>query len=151
MAGTVPRVDTRTGSYAAQVTGPESDTEPIPSTLRWAVRLLFAEAAVLTVVTMWLFVLDLTAERTARVSVAIGVTVFAALAVVVLLAVARALAVRRSGARGPAMVLQLMLLVIGYYMVQGGLAWLGVPVLLVGLSTGLLIVSPATTRALGLR
>jgi peptidoglycan/LPS O-acetylase OafA/YrhL len=127
------------------VTTPDTN----PSTLRWAVGLLFAEAAALTLVTAYLVVQDLTGKAT-DVGVAIGVTLFAALAVVVLVAVARSLNRRRSGARGPAVVLQLMLLVLGYYMIQGGLVWLGVLLIVVGLAAGLLIVSPPTTRALGL-
>jgi hypothetical protein len=43
-----------------------------------------------------------------------------------------------------------MLLVISYYMVQAGLLWLGVPLILLGLAVGGLLLAPATTRALGL-
>ena len=56
---------------------------------------------------------------------------------------------RRAGARAPAIVLQLMLLPIGYYMIQGGLGWLGVPLIILGVAVCGLLVSPPTTRALG--
>ncbi len=127
----------------------EPADEPAPSTLRWAVRLILLEAAALAAVTVTLLVLDLTAQAT-DLSVAIGVTVFAAVAVVVLVAVGRSLAGRRPGARGPAVVCQLMFMVLGYYMIQGGLSWLGIPLMLLGLGVGVLLVSPPTTRALGL-
>ncbi len=44
----------------------------------------------------------------------------------------------------------MMLMVLSYYMIRGGLVWLGVPLLLLGLAVGVLIVLPPTTRALGL-
>jgi peptidoglycan/LPS O-acetylase OafA/YrhL len=132
------------------VTPPDpASAEPLPATLRWAVWLLSAQATATALVTGYLIVQDVTATPTDR-TVAVGVTLFAALGALVLGAVARALSRRRAGARGPAVVLQLMLLVLGYYMVQGGLVWLGVLLLAVGLCTGVLIVSPASTRALGL-
>ena len=121
-----------------------------PATLRWAVRLLSAEAAALAVVTAYLIYQDLTATATSL-TVAIALTVFAALGALAVAALARALARRSAGARGPAIVVQLMLLVISYYMVQAGLLWLGVPLILLGLAVAGLLLAPATTRALGLR
>ena len=43
-----------------------------------------------------------------------------------------------------------MLLPVGYYMLQGGLGWLGVPLVLLGLGVCALLVVPTTTRALGI-
>ena len=123
--------------------------EPNPTTLRLAVGLILVEAAAVAVVTAYLLWQDLTGRATVM-SVAIGVTLFAGIGVVVLAAVGRALARRRSGARGPAVVLQLMVIVIGYDMTQGGLVWPGVALIALGLLTGGLVVSPPTTRALGL-
>lgn len=120
-----------------------------PVTLRAAVWLIFAEATAAGAATAYVLWQDFTATAT-DVSVAVGVTLFALLAVVVLVLVGRSLARRRSGARGPAVVLQLMMMVLGYYMIQGGLTWAGVLSIAVGLTTGALIVSPPTTRALGL-
>jgi hypothetical protein len=59
------------------------------------------------------------------------------------------LARRKSGARAPAIVLQLMLLPIGWYMIQGGMGWLGVPLMALGLGVTALLVNPPTNRALG--
>ncbi|MEH0843864.1 hypothetical protein V6U81_15875 [Micromonospora sp. CPCC 205711] len=124
------------------------DSEPVPDTLRWAVRLLRGEAVALALLAAWLVWADLTAARTDLVS-ALFVTGFAVAGAVALWALGGALARRRSGARAPAIVLQLMLLPVGWYMVQGGMGWLGVPLMLLGVGVCALLVSPPTTRALG--
>ncbi|SCG63165.1 hypothetical protein FBZ33_5238 [Micromonospora sp. A202] len=124
------------------------DSAPFPVTLRWAVRLLWAEAAVVGLIAVWLIWADLTATTTDLLS-ALLVTVFAIGAAVVLWALGRALLRLQAGARAPAIVLQLMLLPIGWFMIQAGLAWLGVPLMALGLGVGWLLVSPPTTRALG--
>jgi hypothetical protein len=113
------------------------------------VWLLLGEAVALAGVTAFLVYEDLTAPATSLV-VAVGVTVFAAAGVAALLALARALSRRRAGARGPAIVLQLMLLGVGYSMTQGGLGWLGVLLIVLGVLVSMLLLSPPTTRALGL-
>ena len=120
-----------------------------PATLLWAVRLLVAEAVALAALTVYLIVQDLTADATDLV-VAIALTVFAALGAVAVAALGRALARRSGPARGPVIVVQLMVMVVGYYMVRAALLWLGVPLLILGLAVTVLTVSPPTTRALGL-
>lgn len=79
------------------------------------------------------------------------VTGFAAAVAAVYGLLARALARRRAWARGPAIVMELMLPALGYYMIIGGLPWLGVPVLLLGLTGAGLLLAPASREALGLR
>ncbi|RKN40008.1 hypothetical protein D7223_27800 [Micromonospora endolithica] len=124
------------------------DPDPIPVTLRWAVHILRAEAVAVGLVAAWLVWSDLTATTTDLPS-ALLVTAFAVGAAVALWALGGALVRRRAGARAPAIVLQLMLLPIGWFMIQGGLGWLGVPLIALGLGvTGLLVSSP-TNRALG--
>nr|WP_091277192.1 hypothetical protein [Micromonospora haikouensis] len=125
------------------------DSDQDPTTLRWAVRLLRAEAAALGLVAAWLVWADLTATTTDLPS-ALLVTAFALGGAAALWALGGALGRRRAGARAPAIVLQLMLLPIGWYMIQGGLGWLGVPLMALGLGVSALLVSPPTTRALGL-
>jgi hypothetical protein len=44
-----------------------------------------------------------------------------------------------------------MLLPIGWFMVGGGLAWLGVPVFVLGLVGAGLLVAPTTREALGVK
>ncbi|MEU6075530.1 hypothetical protein [Micromonospora sp. NPDC047074] len=124
------------------------DSDPIPVTLRWATRLLRAEAVAVGLVAAWLVWADLTATTTDLTS-ALLVTAFAIGAAAVLWALGGALARRRAGARAPAIVLQLMLLPIGWFMVQGGMGWLGVPVMALGLGVAVLLLSAPTTRALG--
>lgn len=120
-----------------------------PATLIWAVRLLFAQAAALVVLTVYLVVLDLTAE-TASVAVAVALTGFAAVGAVAVVLVARALARRSSHARGPAIVVQLFVIASGGFLLQTGTAWAGALMMAFGVGVGLLCVLPPTTRALGL-
>ena len=68
----------------------------------------------------------LTADRNDLAS-ALFVTVFAAAGAVALAFLGRLLAQRRAGARAPAIVLQLMLLPVGYYMIAGGAGLAGRP------------------------
>ncbi|OKI68843.1 hypothetical protein [Micromonospora sp. CB01531] len=124
------------------------DSDPVPAPLRWAVHLLRAEAVALGLVAAWLVWSDLTAPATDLTS-ALLVTVFAIGGAAALWALGGALVRRKAGARAPAIVLQLMLLPVGWYMIQGGLGWLGLPLMALGVGvTGLLVSSP-TNRALG--
>ncbi|MEJ3743967.1 hypothetical protein WEI85_11815 [Actinomycetes bacterium KLBMP 9797] len=132
------------------VSGVTTDSPPLlPGPLRWAVRLLTGEAVALGLVAVFLVYEDLTGTAT-TLGGALVVTGFAAVGALLVFALARALAARRKGARGPAVVVQLMLLPIGFFMIQGGLAWLGVPVLALALTIGGCLVSPSTIKALGL-
>ncbi|MBO4206582.1 hypothetical protein [Micromonospora echinofusca] len=124
------------------------DSDPVPPPLRWAVRLLRAESVGLGLVAAFLVYEDLTATAVDLLS-ALLITAFAIGGAVALWALGSALARRRAGARAPAIVLELMLLPVGYYMVQGGLGWLGVPLALLGLLVVGLLVSSPTNRALG--
>jgi hypothetical protein len=120
-----------------------------PATLVWAVRLLFAEAVALAVLTAYLLILNFVGDAVS-VAVAVSLTVFAALAAVAVIFVARALARRSSHARGPAIVVQLFVIASGGFLLQTGTAWIGVLLMLFGAGVGVLCVAPATTRALGL-
>ncbi|WP_091552323.1 hypothetical protein [Micromonospora pattaloongensis] len=126
-----------------------TDRDIPPAPLRWAVWLLTAEAAALGVVAAFLVYEDIVGRAHDLVS-ALFVTGFAVGGVVVLALLARALGQRRPGARAPAIVLQLMLLPIGYYMILGGLAWLGAPLMVLGLVVCGMLVNRRTTAALGL-
>jgi hypothetical protein len=125
-------------------------SDALPSTLRWTVWLLRAEAVAVGMVAAFLVYESVTATATDLWS-AILVTAFAAAAAAALWLLGAALANRRAGARAPAIVLQLMLLPIGYYMTTGGIGWLGVPLIAIGLLVAGLLVSPPTTRGLGLQ
>ena len=126
----------------------ESAARPLPATLRGAIGLLLLEAAGLAVLTAYLVVRLLTAENV-HVGVAVALIVLAALGAAAVAVVARSLSRRTSGARGPAIVVQLFVIASGGFLVQTGPAWLGWLLIVLGLLTGLLIVLPASTRALG--
>lgn len=134
-----------------------SNADVLPGTLRWAVWLLRAEAVALgglVVAFLGLIIFSRSAEsedsQVTDLTAAILVSAFAAAAAVALWLLGTALANRRVRARAPAIVLQLMLLPIGYYMATGGLGWLGIPLIALGLLVAGLLVSPPTTRAFGL-
>jgi hypothetical protein len=116
-------------------------------TLVWAVRLLYLEAAGLAALTAYLIYLDVTTADS--VGIAVGLTVLAAAGVVFVVLVARALSRRRLGSRGPAVVIQLMVIATGGFLLQTGPAWLGGALMVLGVLVGLLVVLPASTRALG--
>jgi hypothetical protein len=126
----------------------EKDDKTGAGTLVWAVRLLFAEAVGLAVLTAYLIVLDLTADA-GSVPVAIALTVLAAIGVAFVYFVASALGKRRLGARGPAVLIQLMIIASGGFLLQTGPVWGGVVLIVLGAVVGLLIVLPPSTRALG--
>lgn len=123
--------------------------QSLPVTLRTAIVLIAAESVAVTAVAGFLVFEDLTATAT-NLTGALFVTAFAVAAAATLAALARALHRRRGGARGLAVVLQLMLMPIGYYMIKGGLGWLGGPLMALGLLVCALLVAPASTGALGL-
>jgi len=120
----------------------------MPATLRGAIGLLLLEAAGLAVLTAYLIVRLITAENV-HVGVALALIVLAALGAAAVAVVARSLSRRTAGARGPAIVVQLFVIASGGFLVQTGPPWLGWLLIVLGLLTGLLIVLPASTRALG--
>jgi Na+/melibiose symporter-like transporter len=129
------------------VTGEQTDS-PAPASLLWAVRLLLLQAAGLAALTVYLVVRLLTADD-ALLGVAVALIVMVALGAAAVAVVARSLGRRRSGARGPAVVVQLMVIAAGGFLVQTGPLWLGLVLMALGLLVGLLIVLPSSTRALG--
>lgn len=120
------------------------------ATLRAAVSLLAVEAAALYVVVGWLIYEDLTGTPETRRG-ALAVILYAAMMATFLAGLAFALWRRQRWARGPAMVLQLLMLPMGYTMVSAGAIWLGAPVMLAGLGGALSLAAPSTRAALGVR
>jgi hypothetical protein len=135
---------------------PTAPTAPDPTpesagarSLDWAIRVLYAEAvatAVIALGTIWLAV----AAANVSVSSAIATPAIAVLLAVVWGGLGLALRRGKALARGPAIVMQMLLIPIGYYMIVGGLAWLGVPVMVAGLLGAGLLLAPSTRTALGL-
>jgi hypothetical protein len=119
-----------------------------PVTLTWAVRLLLLEAAGLAALTAYLIIRLLTADDV-QLGVAISLIVMAGLGAGAIVVVARSLGRRTSGARGPAIVVQLFVIASGGFLIQTGPLWAGLVLIALGLLVGLLVVLPASTRALG--
>jgi hypothetical protein len=128
----------------------DSAPSPTPGTLRGAIGLLLAETVAVTLIVGYLLYRDFTSEEVIWRD-ALIVTGFAAIIAVVLGLLSWALTRRRAWARGPAVVLELMLLAIGGFMISGGLAWLGILVLLLGVLGVGLLVAPGTREALGMK
>src|SRR3954465_15858447 len=114
---------------------------PVPPSLRWAVGILAAQAVALVAVVVFLAVADLGGDA-GSVRGAVGVTLYAALLAVALSGLTWALWKRRSRGRGPAIVVELLLLPIGYTMATGGLAWPGIAVMAVGLAGAATLLAP---------
>ena len=127
--------------------GQESDSTN-PASLLWAVRLLFLEAAGLAVLAAYLVVRLLT-TKDVLVGVAVALIVLTVLAAAAVVVVGRSLGRRTQGARGPAIVVQLFVIASGGFLLQTGPAWAGLLLMALGLLVGVLIVLPASTRALG--
>ncbi|MFC3991755.1 hypothetical protein [Actinoplanes siamensis] len=118
------------------------------ASLDWAVRSLYLQSVGLAGLTAYLMILDLTSGGVDA-GVAISLTVMAALAAGAVFLVARALGRRKVRARGPAVVVQLFLLATGGFLVQVGPLWLGVVLLIFAAVTAVLVLLPASGRALG--
>lgn len=141
MAGTVPPRDSLTGV---------SDTRTAPPVTLWvAIGVLVVEAigALAGAVLLGLAALTGPAVSTAS---AISTVVVALLLAVVFVALARLLQRRNRAARGPALVLQLLLIPIGWYMARGGTPLVGVPLLVVAVVGAGALLAPATRAELGI-
>jgi hypothetical protein len=120
------------------------------TTLVGSIALLGFEAVGLFAVMALLIYADATAPSVGVTS-AVGITAFTGLFALLLAGLAWALWRRRAWARGPAIVLELLMLPIGYSMISTGLVWLGIPVMLLGIGGAGTLLAPATRAALGLR
>ena len=123
---------------------------PAPPSLRWAIGLLAGEAVVIAGLAGLAGYSDLTGAADDP-GTGWGITGFAAGFAALVAFLAWALTRRHGWARAPALVTELMLLPIGYYMITGGQPWFGVPVLLLGLVGAGLLIAPASREALGVR
>jgi hypothetical protein len=119
------------------------------TTLRLAVAVLGVEAAGLLVIVV-LLALDVFTAASVSTGSALGTTGFAALVAALLGGLGWALWRRHGWARGPAIVLELLLLPIGYSMATNGLSWVGVVVMLIGLVGATALLAPSTRAALEL-
>jgi hypothetical protein len=134
----------------ASLRGPQPRANKLGSTLSWSVLILSGETVAL-IVLLGLLVYDAITAPAGTPHGALAVTLYTAFMAGVLGLLSWALWRHKAWARGPAIVLQLLALPIGYSMVSSGLAWLGIPVLLAGLGGAGLLLAPPTRAALGIR
>lgn len=122
-------------------------TAGLPRTLRWAVWLLGLEAAVVVLAAGYLLYAGLTSESEALAAV-LALPAYVLVMGAALAGVCAALAHRRPRARAPAIVLQLLGVVVAYFFTTAGLVWLSVPVAGVALLVITLLLTPGTNQAL---
>jgi hypothetical protein len=118
--------------------------------LVWALRLMAVQAVGLAGLVCVLLYEDLAGSADSARG-AWAVTLFTVLMTAVLGLLSLALRRRRGWARGPAIVLELLFLPIGYSMALGGLPWLGIPLIAAGLGGAGALLVPATRAALGMK
>ena len=122
----------------------------LPSTLRWAVGLIGLEAVAVVVLAAVLAYDALTGPSQSATS-AIALIVFALLLGGVFGLLSAALSRQRRWARGPAFVLELLLLPIGYSIATSGPPAVGVALIVIGLAGLATLIAPATRAALELQ
>ncbi|ANH93364.1 hypothetical protein ACFUCQ_27005 [Streptomyces sp. NPDC057197] len=129
----------------------DAPSGPRPRRLTAAAALCALEGLALLAGGVWMLVLGLTGGHDRQQAVTGGITVLA-LALLPLLA-ARGLLLRRSWSRGPALITQIMALPVAYSLLQADSVAVpaGVALAAVAVASLVLLVHPATTRALGIR
>lgn len=127
----------------------DTPTRTNAPTLQWAVRLLAVEALALVGLAIYVAWAAL-AKSTESKEGAGALLALIIIGVLIVAGLSRALSNLKTWARGPAIVLELLLLPIGYTMISGGLPYVGIPVMLIGLFGSGLLLAPATRAALGL-
>jgi hypothetical protein len=128
------------------------ETEPRPARLTVAAALAGLEGLVLVAGGLWMLVLGLTGSPDDRVQAVTGGITLVVLALLPLLA-ARGLLLRRSWSRGPAVITQIMALPVAYSLLQADSIAIpgGIALAVVAVAALVLLLNPATTRALGIR
>ncbi len=125
---------------------------PRPSRLTYAAVLAALEGIALVAGGLWMVVLSLSGDSSDRQQgVSLGITLVV-LALLPLLA-ARGLLLRRGWSRGPAVITQLMALPVAYSLLQADSMAIpaGIALAVVAVAALVLLINPATTRALGIK
>lgn len=153
-------LDTAARAARATLHGVSSQQNPAPETtdtagprprrLTYAAALCALEGLALLVGGVWMLVLGITGDDRQQ-AVTAGVTVLV-LALLPLLA-ARGLLLRRSWSRGPAVITQIMALPVAYSLLQADSVAIpaGAALAVVAVLGLVLLIHPATTRALGIK
>jgi len=125
---------------------------PLSVTLRGAVALLLLQSGALA--GLLIIVVYVTLSENPGMVLDRTLLPFELLAIVlaaVLAALAWQLARRRAWARAPVIVLELLLLPVGYYLVQADSVWIGIPVIFAAAACIGLVIAPASRAELGIR
>jgi predicted lysophospholipase L1 biosynthesis ABC-type transport system permease subunit len=120
-----------------------------PSSLSWAIGVILVETAAVGVVTVLLAISAATQDSVST-SSAVAAVLFPLLLALVLGLLGWQLRRRRAWARSPTIVLEMLMLPIGYFMITGGVPWFGVPVMLFGFAGAALLLAPSSRAALGI-
>jgi hypothetical protein len=130
----------------------QSAAGPRPPRLTCAAALAALEGLALVVGGLWILVLGFTGDPDDRGQAVTGGITLIVLALLPLLA-ARGLLGRRGWSRGPAVVTQIMALPVAYSLLRAGSAAVpaGIALAVVAVTALVLLVDPATNRALGIR
>lgn len=123
-------------------------SQRLTAPLRFVVWLLAAETVALVALTVTLTVLEVQANGP---SLRNGVVLVGFVAVMAAItgALSWALSRMRFWARGPAIVLEMLLVPLGYYMLTGGLGLLGLLVMAIGIAGAGVLIAPSTRITLG--
>ncbi|MFJ9348902.1 hypothetical protein [Streptomyces sp. NPDC101237] len=126
--------------------------QPRPRRLTYAAALSAVEGLALAVGGVWMLVLGLTGSPDDRGQAVTGGITVLVLALLPLLA-ARGLLLRRSWSRGPAVITQIMALPVAYNLLQADSVAIpaGIVLAVVAVTSLVLLVNSATTRALGIK
>ncbi|HEY2673303.1 MAG TPA: hypothetical protein VGJ07_23435 [Rugosimonospora sp.] len=119
------------------------------TSLRAAIWLLLVEAVGVLVATGFLGY-DAATQSTVGASSTVASVAFPLGLAVVLALLGWQLRRRQAWARGPAIVLEMLMVPVGYYMVAGGAVWIGVPVMIIGVVGAGLLLAPSSREALGI-
>ncbi|MEV0173319.1 hypothetical protein AB0I00_19660 [Streptomyces sp. NPDC050803] len=131
---------------------PAPEAGPRPRRLTYAAALAALEGLALVVGGVWILVLGLTGDADDRQQAVTGGVTLIVLALLPLLA-ARGLLARRSWARGPAVITQIMALPVAYNLLQADSVAIpaGIALGVVAVTALVLLINAETTRALGIR
>ncbi|MYV46776.1 hypothetical protein [Streptomyces sp. SID2888] len=138
---------------AEQTPTPETpEAEPRPVRLTAAAALAGLEGLALVAGGVWMLVLGLAGSPDDRRGAVTGGITLIVLALLPLLA-ARGLLLRRGWSRGPAVITQVLALPVAYNLLQADSVAIpaGIVLAVVAVAALVLLVNPATTRALGIR